>query len=84
MNLIPIERLPCRKANCRYKNLRHFLNNFMRMNVKNVRLEYSPGEFANIYSAKVSFNRMIRIHNFPMQAIVINNDLYLVRTDLED
>ena len=84
MQLIPIDRLPGRKANCRYKNLRHFINNFMRMNEKYVRLDYASSEFTNVYSAKVSFNRMIRLYNYPMQAVVINSELYLIRTDMED
>lgn len=84
MQFKPVKEPPVRKANCRYKNLRHCLNNFMRMNERCVRVDFSSGEFANVYSANGSFNRMVRLFNFPIKATVINSELYLIRTDMED
>ena len=84
MQFRPVSEPPIRRANCRYKNLRHCLNNFMRMDERCVQVEFSSAEFANVYSAHGSFNRMIRLFNFPIKATVINSELYLVRTDMED
>lgn len=84
MQFRPIEEPPVRRANCRYKNLRHCLNNFMRMNERCVQVEFSTSEFANVYSAHSSFTRMVRLHHFPIRATVINSQLYLLRTDMEE
>lgn len=81
MQFKPVDEPPVRRANCRYKNLRHCLNNFMRMNARCVQVDFSTAEFANVYSAHGSFNRMIRLYNFPVKATVINSQLYLVKTN---
>ena len=84
MQFRPVESPPVRHANCRYKNLRHWLNNFMRTGERCVMVEFDYGEFANVYSAHSSFKRMIRLYGFPIRATVINSQLYLIRTDMED
>ena len=83
MNLIPTEKLPCRKANSEYKNLRAYLLEFIRMNVPYAKVEYSHEEYAHQQSAKTSFNRMIRMCDFPVSTTIINGDLYLVRLNRE-
>ena len=84
MKLIPVKILPSRRANCQYKNIREYISNFMTMNVKNVRVEYMREEFANVYSANGSFVRMIKLFDYPIRTVIINSELYLVRTDMED
>ena len=84
MQFRPVEEPPIRRANCRYKNLRHWLNNFMRANERCVQVEFDSGEFANVYSAYGCFSRMIRLFNYPIKAAVINSELYLIRTDMEE
>ena len=84
MQFRPVEEPPIRRANCRYKNLRHCLNNLMRTDERCVKVEFSTGEFANVYSAYASFNRVIRLYNFPIKASVINCELYLIKTNRED
>lgn len=84
MKLVPIKMLPSRRANCQYKNIREYISNFMRMNVKYVRVDYMREEFANVYSASGSFVRMIKLFDYPIRAVIINSELYLVRTDMED
>lgn len=83
MNLIPTEKLPCRKANSEYKNLRTYLLDFMHMNVPYAKVEYAPEEYANTLSARNAFARMIRICDFPVQTIIINSELYLIRLNWE-
>jgi hypothetical protein len=84
MNLIPTEKLPCRKANSEYKNLREYILAFIEMDVPYAKVEYSPEEFIHAQSAKVSFNRMIRMFNFPVLTTIVNGELYLVRLNLEE
>lgn len=84
MDLIPIDILPSRKANCEYKNIRSYLMEFMQMNVKYARVEYTQKEFLNIPSARSSISGMIRQFNFPVRTRVLNDTLYLERTDMED
>lgn len=84
MQLKPVKELPAKKANCQYKNLREYLSSFMRMNVKCARVEYAGHEFSNVYSAMGSFRRIIKLFNYPVEASIINSELYLIRTDMED
>ena len=84
MQLIPVKEIPRRRANCQYKNLNEYLGSFMKMNVKCVHVEYAAYEFSNTYSAQGSFRRMIKQFGFPIDASIINSELYLIRTDMED
>lgn len=84
MQLTPVEELPVKKANCQYKNLRDYLDSYMKTNVKRVHVTFAPYEFANVYSAYGSFNRMIKLFNYPIEVTIINSELYLIRTDMED
>jgi hypothetical protein len=84
MQLTPVEELPVKKANCQYKNLREYLDSFMKENVKCVHVKFAPYEFANVYSACGSFNRIIRMFDYPVEVTIINSELYLIRTDMED
>ena len=83
MQIKPIDILPCRKANAEYKNIRAYLNEFMRLNVKYGKVEYGQQEFRNVCSANGSFNYMIRRFNYPIRTTMLNGELYLVRTDME-
>lgn len=84
MRLTPVEELPIRKANCQYKNLQEYLDSYMKMNARCVQVNFAPYEFANVYSAYGSFNRMIKLLNYPIEPAIINSELYLTRTDMED
>ena len=84
MQLKPVKELPAKKANCQYKNLKEYLSSFMKMNSKYVQVQYASYEFRNVYSAYGSFNRMIRLFNYPIEATIVNGELYLNRTDMED
>lgn len=84
MQLTPVEELPTRKANCQYKNLREYLNSFMKMNVKRVQVNFTPYEFASVYSAYASFNRMVKLFTYPIDVTIVNTELFLIRTDMEE
>lgn len=84
MKLVPVEKAPVRKANCQYKNLREYLNRFMTMPAKYVHVQFDSSEFANVYSAYGSFFRMINLFSFPVKATIINGELYLIKTNMED
>ena len=84
MQLTHVDGLPCRKAKCQYKNPREYMDCFMRMDVKYAHVSFAPYEFLNVYSAKGSFDRVIRLFNYPVASSIVNNELYLVRTDMED
>lgn len=84
MQLTPVEEIPIRKANCQYKNLKEYLGSYMKSNVKCVHVGFTADEFANVYSAYGSFRRMIRLLNYPIEPAIINSELYLTRTDMEE
>lgn len=84
MQLTPVEELPVRNANGQYKNLKKYLDSYMKMNVKCVQVKFAPYEFNSTYSAYHSFIRMVKLFNYPIKPTIINNELYLARTDMED
>ena len=84
MQLTPVDGLPVRNANCQYKNLKEYLDSYMKTNVKCVHVKFAPYEFASVYSAYHSFIRAVKITNYPIKPVLVNSELYLIRTDMED
>lgn len=84
MQLTPMKELPAAKANCEYKKLKDYIDNFLYMDANYAQVRFAPYEFANVYSAYASFNRVIRMYKYPVRASVVNSELYLIKTNKED
>ena len=64
------------------KKMKDYLDEFMKMNVKIVRVEYYSDEYKNIESAHVGFTKAAKRAGYPINACRRNGDLYLVRRDI--
>lgn len=79
MQLTPMKELPTARAKSEYKNLKDYIERFLDMDAEYVHVSFAPYEFASVYSAYHSFNRIIRIHSLPVKVSVVNSELYLVK-----
>lgn len=80
MNFTKVDRLPdtIRRP---YKNLEDELEKFMRMNCKYARVEFA-GEYAGANSARAAIHKAIKAFDLPIEAKLINEELYLISTDM--
>ena len=88
MNFIPVENLP-KKMSGRvalndYKPMASYLREFMKMNVKYAKVDYTPLEYANAESAYCGFRSAIKRCGLPITVATRGEDIYLIRTDKED
>jgi hypothetical protein len=58
------------------------LQEFMAMNVKFVRVEYEPSEYAYPCSCRSSLYNAIRSTGLPVRAVMEDGVIYLMRTDM--
>lgn len=63
-------------------NLKSFLDEFMRSNIKYARIEVSPNEYKDSTSAYGSLNHCVDSFMYPIQVIMCRGITYLVRTDI--
>ena len=83
MTFTPVEKLPEKQKNT-YKKNTDMLNEFMKMNVKYARVEYSKTDYCSESSVVGSLSKSIRTNMYPIRLKTINGELYLIRKDLEE
>ena len=79
MTLTVVKEVP-RKAK---KNLRGMLDEFMRMNVKAVRVDFNEKEYAHIHSCDSSFHKAVSAGAYPIDVRMFENCVYLERRDMD-
>ena len=88
MNFIPVEKIPNKKtgrvAPSEYKPMASYLKEFMKMNTRYVRVSFASLDYANIKSAATGFRAAVRRSRLPIKVSVRDEDIYLMRTDMED
>ena len=81
MNFVPVDYLPERRYTT-YKKVSAYIQEFMKMNVKTVRVDYSSDEYTSAQCASTPFRYAINTDDYPIMVRIINGDLYLIRTDM--
>lgn len=83
MRFVAVDELP-EKTNQKYRtnNLIGYLEEFMKMNTKIVRVDFDLGEYSRIESARQAIYQSIRTHGFPIKLCLRNRVIYLVRKDI--
>lgn len=74
-----IEKIEGPRGYCKMKPI---LDEFMKTNVKMVKLSYDEGEYKNGKSLGGSLYGAVRRENYPIKIRVVQNQVYLVRTDM--
>lgn len=83
MRFTPVSKIPEQVPKCFKKNNGDDLYEFMNMNVKRAKMDFSNTDYAHSYSAYAAIRTSIKYHNLPITVHFINGEIYLVRTDME-
>lgn len=83
MEFVEVKELPKKGPRCEYKSMAPKLYEFLEMNVKCAKMVFDPYEYINVASAYATINTLAKYHRLPLKAILINGEVYVVRTDME-
>lgn len=80
------ERVSPETVNKLYKptKLQTILDEFMRSDAQAVRCVMSEGEYANASSAQSSYHNAIKRLGYPIEARILNGDMYLIKLEIYD
>lgn len=80
MKLTVVDKVP--EKRCARKNIVGYLDEFMKMNVKVVKVEFNKKEYKQIQGCQSSFSKAIKKNGYPVIATQKNKELYLIRNDM--
>lgn len=63
-------------------DLQNHLEEFMRMNVKIVKVDFNEREYKSAETCRTSFLNAIKRGAFPIDVKCVNKEIYLVRRDM--
>lgn len=81
MKFIKIDRLPDREKRP-YNKMEEELEKFLRMGCRYAKVDLC-GEYSGVNSARASICNAIKMYDLPIQARLINEELYLISTDID-
>lgn len=61
-----------------------YLEQFMKLGCKCAKVELEEGEYANVTVAASCIRGSVIHYDFPIRVVVVNQELYLERFDMED
>lgn len=79
MNFVEVKEVPRKTFNM---DLANRLEEFMKLNIKVAKVDFSKNEYKNVTSAQGSFKQAITRKCLPITATVRNGELYLIRNDM--
>lgn len=83
MRFIEVKELPYQEwRNRPRRDMKSILDEFMSMNIKIVRVEFEKGEYASGSTAHTCFKDSVRRYALPILVSYIQDNVYLVRTDI--
>ena len=84
MKFVEVAEIPCKKDNPKRKKgeLKLWLDHFMAHSIKTVRVEFSSEEYTAMIGAYNAMRRACQRHVLPIDVIMRNGEVYLVRRDL--
>lgn len=71
------------RGRCKKTKLEAELTEFMKMNVKCVRVVFTELEYKNVASAQGCLSKAAKRHAFPIDVFSREGKLYLMRTDMD-
>ena len=83
MNFIPVKELPKQHKRTFSKRNGDHLREFLNLGIKYAKMDITDMDYVNTYSAYTSTKTLIKHHCLPIEARFINQELYLVNTELE-
>ena len=87
MKFVEVEQDPrlMSRSYYRHKNrhdIQEFLEEFVNANIKFAKIEYSSEEYGDLSRAYTSVYKAVSISDYPIECLVRNSVVYLVRTDM--
>ena len=67
---------------CEKKNLKHVFMEFINMNVKVAKVNFSKFDYKNIDSAYNNLHKGAKKHHFPIRVTRMGDSIYFVRKDI--
>ena len=87
MRFVPVEKIPeinypDGEKKCIYKPIRKYIEEFMKIGIKIAKVELNDDEYRDYESARVVFSNAVKRHCFPIDVVIRNKEVYLVRRDI--
>lgn len=64
------------------KNIVGYLDEFMKMNVKVVKIEYNEKEYSKSTSCQSAFSKAVKRNGYPVTVTCRNKEIFLIRNDM--
>lgn len=80
MKFVKVDKIPGRRN--RKKRLALFLEEFMTSNIKIAKVELNEGDYVSSQVRRNCIRRAIKENFYPIKATKVDDDIYLIRTDM--
>ena len=80
MKLTVVKEVP--KTRSIRTNVIGYVEEFMKMNVKVVKIDFNEKEYKSPYSCQGSFTKAIKLLGYPITATTRNKEVFLIRNDM--
>lgn len=89
MTLVPVEKLPEKHTRhditaCNNKSVQTYLKEFMKMNVKYARVDFTNMDYSDLSIGYRTFRDSVYRSALPINVVQRSGHVYLIRKDLED
>ena len=81
MKFVPVNEVPKSRLGGKYQ-LKHYLDEFMKMNVKIVKVDLHEHEYKHPKYAHSGLSTSVKRFGYPIDVHMRNNEIYLVRRDM--
>lgn len=84
MKFVEVKEVPAKADTVKRKKgeLKLYLDRFMTRDIKIAKVEFSPEEYTAMIGAYNALRRACQRHVFPIDVIMRNGEVYLIRRDL--
>jgi hypothetical protein len=84
MKFVPVDEIPKQRTKTFKKTGGEHLQKFMSMGVKYARMDIDHSDYAHPYSACAATKKIIKYWDLPIKVRFVNQEIYLIRTDMEE
>ena len=81
MTFTQVKKYPPRKGTGNMEIVCGYLNEFMKLDIKAVKIAYDQDEYSNSHSAYNCLHRAARKWGFPIRVSICKDEIYFIRTD---
>lgn len=82
MRFTVVDDIELKKGRCQSKELKYVFKEFINMNVKVARVDFTEFDYKNVHSAYNNLQKGAARHCVPIRVTKIGDSIYFVRTDI--